>query len=594
MFPSNFFVTLRAKFLLALLLISAFLTTGSLVVVRRVVSRHVRSQVVQDVRNSVATFENVQRQREANLVVSAALMADLPIVRALMTTRHAATIQDASTEQWQTAGNDLLVLADARGRMMALHSNYPDLARAQIQQQLASSLPPAPGATWWICGRHLFEVAMRPIYLGETERNHVIGFLALGSEIDEKMARELSQVASSQVIFRANGALIRTTLSAAQEGELRANASNAQGANSPREISFGNEKFLAEDVQLSAAPTSVQLTVLKSLDQSTQFLTELDRLVVALGFLALVFGAVLVWIISSTITRPLSSLVAGVRALGESDFEYPLTDGGKDEVSELTAAFSRMRADLQQSQRELLDSERLATIGRMASSISHDLRHHLSAIMSSAEFLSDTRRQLAEREELYEEIRIAVIQMNEMIDSLLEFSRTRESLRLHPAHPEEAIHAAIQGIRLRPEFRSAAMEVISSGTSEGAYDIKRLERVFHNLLLNACEAAYAKPAKVLIDIREIDHKVEIRVRDNGRGIPDYHQQKIFEPFFTHGKANGTGLGLTIAQKIVQDHGGDLRVEKTSEEGTVILVVLPLLSPADQNYKLTSSTPASVV
>ncbi len=587
-------MTLRAKFLLALLLISIFLTGASLVVIRRVVSAHVRYQVIQDVHNSVMTFENVQRQREENLVRSADLMADLPIVRALMTTRHAATIQDASTELWRTAGSDLLVLSDAGGKMMALQSESSDLARDEIQKQLTSSLPPPESVSWWLCGNHLFEVAMRPIYLGEAERNHVIGFLALGSEINDKVARELSQVAGSQVIFRANDALVRSTVPPAQERDASAQLSASALERAPREISLGEEKFLAEDVQLAAAPTNVRLTVLKSLDQSTRFLTDLDRLILALGTLALVFGATLVWVISSTITRPLSSLVAGVRALGQSDFEYPLRKGGRDEVAELTAAFSRMRADLQNSQRELLESERLATIGRMASSISHDLRHYLSAIFSNAEFMSDSRRALAEKQELYEEIRTAVIQMNELIDSLLEFSRTRESLRLGLCHPEEAIQAAIHSIRARQEFRNVTIEVSSTGTREGMYDIKRLERVFHNLFLNACEAACPQSGIVHVDLRTVNSRVEIRVTDNGRGIAEDHHAKVFEPFFTHGKANGTGLGLTIAQKIVQDHGGDLRIEKTSIEGTTILVTLPVVGPTELSDKVVSSTPVNVI
>ena len=587
-------MTLRAKFLLALLLISVFLTGASLIVVRRVVSAHVRAQVVQDVHNSVTTFENVQRQREENLVRSADLMADLSIVRALMTTHHAATIQDASAEQWQTAGSDLLVLTDASGKMMALQSNARDLKRDQIQTQIISSLPPAEGVSWWLCGNHLFEIAMRPIYLGEAERNRVVGFLALGSEIDEKVARELSQVAGSQVIFRANDALVRSTLAPAQERDFSSQLSASLLESAPREISLGDEKFLAEDVQLSTAATKVRLTVLKSLDQSAQFLTDLDRLILALGILALVFGATLVWIISSSITKPLSSLVEGVRALGQSNFEYPLTKGGRDEVAELTAAFSRMRADLQQSQHELLESERLATIGRMASSISHDLRHYLSAIFSNAEFLSDSRRAVEEKQELYEEIRISVMQMNELIDSLLEFSRTRESLRLGLSHPEEAIQAAIQSIRTRPEFRNVAFAVSSTGTHEGLYDIKRLERVFHNLFLNACEAACAESGRIQVDVRELDSRVEIRVIDNGRGISQDHQARIFEPFFTDGKANGTGLGLTIAQKIVQDHGGDLRIEKTSAEGTTILVTLPVLGSTLAGHKVISSTPVNVI
>src|SRR6185437_10475990 len=145
------------------------------------------------------------------------------------------------------------------------------------------------------------------------------------------------------------------------------------------------------------------------------------------------------------------------------------------------------------------------------------------------------------------------------------------------SHPEEAIQSAIQSIRTRPEFRHVTIDVISTGTREGMYDIKRLERVFHNLFLNACEAACAESGSIQVDVRELDTRVEVRVIDNGRGISQDHQARVFEPFFTHGKANGTGLGLTIAQKIVQDHGGDLRIEKTSVEGTTIQIATVILN-----------------
>jgi signal transduction histidine kinase len=586
-------VTLRAKFLLALLLVSAGLTVASLVVVRRVVAQHVRAQILQDVRNSVATFENVQSQRETNLSRSARLMADLPIVRALMTTRHAATIQDASIELWQTAGSDVLVLADSGGKLMAVQSNSADMARTDVQERLSDSLSRADTVSWWLCGKHLFEVAARPIYLGESDPDRVVGFLAVGSEIDDKVTRELSAVAASEVLFRVGNKLVRSTLPSAQEAAMVSRYSGALSRGKTQEIQLDNEKFLAEDVQLSAAPDNVRLTVLKSLDQSSQFLTHLDRLVLELGVLALLTGAGLVWIISRTITQPLRSLVAGVRALAKSDFEYPLARGGRDEVAELTMAFGRMRAHLQNSQRELLDSERLATIGRMASSISHDLRHLLSAIVSNAEFLSDPRRPNSERGELYEEIRTAVNQMNDLIDSLLEFSRTRESLRLRPSHPEEAIHAAIHTIRLRPEFRNIGIEVNAVRTSEGAYDIKKLERVFHNLLLNSCEAIFPRSGRVRIDIGESGSEVEIRISDDGRGIPEDLKQHVFEPFFTQGKANGTGLGLTVAQKIVQDHGGELRVESTSPGGTVLAVTLPIPGPTQNRAAIGSNMPAIV-
>ena len=568
-------MTLRAKFLLALLLISAGLTTASLVIVRRIVSGHIRAQIVQDLQNSIATFDNVRREREMNLSRSADLMADLPIVRALMTTRHPATIQDASVELWHTSGNDLLVLSDAAGRVMAVQSSASRLQMDDVQAALSSSQLPGNSVQWWLCGQRLFEVAIRPIYLGNAEPNHLMGFIALGSEIDDKVAHELSQVAGSEVVFRGGDKLARSTLVPKQESQLDSQRGASVSVSEPREVTLEGERFLAKDIELSQSPASVQLTVLKSLDQSNAFLMSLDKFFVELGVLGTFAGAVLVWIISRTITQPLRSLVSGVRALAQSDFEYPLErQRGNDEVAELTTAFQRMRADLQNSQNKLLDSERLATIGRMASSISHDLRHHLVAIVSNAEFLIDRRRSNSEREELYTEIDAAVHEMNDLVDSLLEFSRTRESLRLNPGHVDDAIQAAIRLIRLRPEFKNIQIEVNSLDSSEGVFDLKKLERVFHNLLLNACEAVSPSTGKVNVEICRDRAHIQVRVRDNGRGIPEDSRNKIFQPFFTEGKANGTGLGLTVAQKIVQDHGGDLSIESSSVQGTVFLVTLP--------------------
>src|SRR5205814_8639356 len=109
---------------------------------------------------------------------------------------------------------------------------------------------------------------------------------------------------------------------------------------------------------------------------------------------------------------------------------------------------------------------------------------------------------------------------------------------------------------------------------------KRLERALYNLLLNACEAVASNAGSILVELREIRDGAEIRVSDNGHGIPESIRGRLFEPFISYGKENGTGLGLTVVQKIEQDHGGDVMVEKTSAEGTVFRLVLPLLSPAE--------------
>jgi signal transduction histidine kinase len=320
------------------------------------------------------------------------------------------------------------------------------------------------------------------------------------------------------------------------------------------------------------------LTVLGSYDQAAQFLDNLNRLLLLLGLTAVLVGSGLVFLISHTFTRPLASLVEGVRALEHGDFYHPLDPRGSDEVAELTSAFDRMRASLLKTQQALLESEQLATIGRMASSISHDLRHALAAVVANSEFLCDGRLTSTQREELYQEVRTGVNQMTDLIDSLLEFARTRESLSPTYANVVETVQRAMQAVRLHPRHQGTLIEVHSSGKSLAWFDPRKLERALYNLLLNACEAAPSSEGRVLVTIERTGYAVAIAVSDNGPGIAEPIRDKLFHPFVSFGKENGTGLGLTVVQKIVQDHGGQVLLERTSDERTVFRITLPGRAP----------------
>jgi signal transduction histidine kinase len=571
---------MRTKFLLSMLLISAGLTCTSLLLVRSSVQKQVRREIFADLRNSVSTFQNFQHEREVTLTHSAELLADLPNLRALMTTQHEATIQDASSGLWRLAGSDLFLLADRSGRVVALHTASPGLTREMAQQSLGNTLNDESAGQWWSGGQHLYEVFLRPIYFGPAEENRLLGFLVIGYEIDDRTTSQVGRIAASQVAFYYGNSVVKTTLSPVQESELarqRVRWSEMEGSG-PEQIQLGEERFLITSLELAGAKnSSVRLTVLKSYDQATAFLDSLNRLLVALGLAAVLGGSGLVFFISHTFTRPLGNLVAGVRALEKGDFTYALDARGGDEVAEVTGAFNRMRASLQKTQQELLEAERLATIGRMASSISHDLRHSLAAIVANAEFLCESRLSSDQREELYQEVRVAVNQMTDLIDSLLEFSRTRESLRPTYGNVKDSVERVLATIRSHPEFHPIRITHDQHGNSSGWFDARKLERALYNLLLNSCEAVVPEAGQINVGLSEVRGAVEIRVSDNGRGIPEIIRGQLFEPFISHGKENGTGLGLTVVQKIVQDHGGEVVVEKTSAEGTVFCISLPLTS-----------------
>lgn len=570
----------RTKFFLSRLLIGAVLTVTATVFVRQSVQEHVQKEIVGSLLNSTATFQNFEREHELSLMHSAELLANLPSLKALMTTQHAATIQDASTDLWHLGGSDLFLLADRTGKVVALHATTPLFSRPHAQELLQNSLRQEDSRHWWVDGDHLYEVILQPIFFGAPSDNSPLGVLAVGHETDERAAQEISRIASGDVAFSWGNTIPVSTLPPVQKAELACQIPNAprHDTGDVREIRLSGERFLLTSVELAPGDGSpVVMYVLKSYDRAIEFLDSLTRLIIWLGLGAVLAATAAVLLMADTFTRPLNNLVKAVRALERGDFEYPLEMRQGDELAEVTAAFDEMRQNLQKTQQRLLEAEQFATIGRMASSISHDLRHPLTAIVANAEFLSEDNLTQSQREELNREVRLAVERMTDLIESLLEFSRTRESLHVVRGNVGEAIERAVQMVRARPEFEGVAISVGGDGGRECwfEFDPKKLQRVFDNLLVNACEAVSRDSGRIEVMLRETPKGLEVRFKDNGPGVPESIRDKLFMPFVSFGKERGTGLGLTVAQKIMQEHGGSIVLESAAPGSTVFKLFLPL-------------------
>lgn len=582
---------LRTKFLLSLILISSALTFATLMIVQQRLRDRSRTEIGEALRNSVVTFNNFQKQRQETLERSAGLLADLPNLRALMTTQDATTIQDGTLGLWQLAGSDLLALSDRAGRLVALHTAAPGLGRDAAQGLLRRSLRTGESRDWWFGSGHLYEVFLQPIYFGSPSQGVMLGVLAMGYEIGADVAQEVSEIASSQVAFSYGTAIAVSTLTPAQQARLQHQINDLSAVPAPGtlDLDLDGERFTATSVELPPGASlganpgtnpgpgvspAVTLTVLKSYNPTIAFLKNLNRWLLGVGLAAVLAGSLLVFLISDRFTRPLADLVSGVRALEKGDFAHPLPPRTGDEAGELTEAFGRMRESLEETGRELLRAERLATVGRMASAITHDLRHPLTSVLAYAEFLSEGNLPESQRKDLYEEIRLAVNRMADLTGSLLEFSRDRQSLHLVFCDVEECVESVVRTVRSRPEFRQIAITVWHEGHCQGWFDRRRLERVFHNLLLNACEAVSPEHGAIEIRTRQTPGGVEIRIEDNGPGIPESIRETVFQPFVSSGKENGTGLGLAVVERMVQDHGGTISIEQTGASGTVFRVNLP--------------------
>jgi signal transduction histidine kinase len=573
--------SLKTKFLLSLALISALLTFATLLIVRLRVELHVRDEISQGLRNSVSTFLTLEQAREAALERSAALLAVLPPLKAVMTSQHKPTIQDASGTFWALAGSQLFVLTDGSGAIMALHTSTPGFTEAEAQQAMPRSVPAGGSRGWWFSNGRLFEVFVKPIYFGGPDDDTPLGMLAVGYEIDSSVAAGVGRAASGRVAFQYGGKLAVTTVPESQRADLSGQIARlAPGAASPVEVDLGREKFLATSVSLaSSGSPPVALTVLKSYDEATAFLSSLNRWILAIGVAAVLLGSALVFLVSTTFTRPLDELVAGVNALEKGDFGYPIEGRGSDEVSILSAAFRRMRIRLQDTQRQLIESERLATIGRMSSMISHDLRHPLTAILAYSEFLSECNLSDAQRKDFFEEIRIAVNHMTDELNSLLGFSKQGEAIRPAYGRLEDAIQRAVETVKVLPEHERIQISFIAEGEDlAGWFDFGKLERAVVNLLFNACEAVPGEGGTIEVRCRRAGDNFDIIVADNGPGIPETIRENLFHPFVSSGKPKGIGLGLTVVQKIVQDHGGSISVDSSGPSGTVFRISLPSQTP----------------
>jgi signal transduction histidine kinase len=296
------------------------------------------------------------------------------------------------------------------------------------------------------------------------------------------------------------------------------------------------------------------------------------HLLAGLGLASVCIGSLIMLLVAGWITEPLQALANGVRAFGQGRGDGQVPAGGTREVRQLSADFDTMRQKIEQSSKALVEKERLAAVGAMASSFSHDLRHYLTAVYANAEFLATSGLPDEDRAELLSDIRGAVTGTTDLIDSLLVFSRTGQSQTCAAERMSVILQRAFDVLRKHPdaegvEFKSFTLPPEQTLVS---VDVKQVERALFNLLLNAFQSARRSSDKPSVEasITGDADTIHVIVSDNGAGVPPGIRDRLFEPFVSEGKENGTGLGLTLAHRVAQDHGGTVTVVSSNAGRTV--------------------------
>ena len=224
---------------------------------------------------------------------------------------------------------------------------------------------------------------------------------------------------------------------------------------------------------------------------------------------------------------------------------------------------------------ERIHFERLSAIGRMIGSVVHDFRSPLTALRGYAGMLTNLKLDDRERAAYGRYAIEECDRLNYMVSELLEFTRGG-GFELEPTSIR--VRPFIEGLadRVRAHFgsRGVRVELDLDDTEEIFVDKERMDRALWNIAANACQAM-PEGGMVRIRVHGSDDAVTLSIEDEGGGIPEEVRHRIFEPFFSHGKAEGIGLGMLIARKIVEEHGGSIAVDSEEGVGTVVRFELPL-------------------
>jgi signal transduction histidine kinase len=567
---------LRSQLFIVALLIILALAGSLLLFIRHTVTSEIQKQVRNGTDASVRAFETVQRQRELQLSQTAAELAELPTLKALMSTAHAPTIQDGSEPFWKLAGSDLFVLYKPDREVLALHMTKAGWSSATVERDLKRSVDLGESASWWYDDGRLYWVFLHSITSGAGQTSQPLGLLAVGYQVNAAVAQQLAIVAGNQIALSTGNTVIASTLPLRDEEALqRQLRSGTMTVDATGQLGLETDQYAFSSVLLhGSSPSPVHCYVMMPLIPVHAFIQRLNNSIYLICGLAVLLGALLFGFVARTVTQPLDNLVAGVKALAAGDFTYSITPRGSTELVELSTSFAQMREQLLALQQQRIENERVAALAQAASSISHDLRHYLAAVVANAEFLYEADQLKLNKDEIYEEIKTAATQMTDLIDSLRELSDQRRAITPIRTKLGDVIRRAIEAIHAKPEFRNSKILFLSADDIEGMLDPRKLERAFFNLILNACEASPSIDGAITITATNVGQNVEVRIVDVGPGIPGSIRDTVFNPFVSYGKPNGTGLGLAIVSKIVQDHAGSVSIEETSERGTTILVRMP--------------------
>jgi len=324
------------------------------------------------------------------------------------------------------------------------------------------------------------------------------------------------------------------------------------------------------------------LDVNVSLAEVDQEIARSRVVIVASAILAILAGSTMLWWLNRRlVVRPVAALVEGTRRVTEGDLSTAIPVGGNHELGELAKAFNDMTHTLAETQGQLAQADKLASVGRLAAGVAHEINNPLTGVLSYASLL---RKRLDQDASACEDLDVIVretVRCRGIIRGLLDFARPTAPAR-KPMDLNEVVRRSVSVVMTQLSLNKVDLSLqLDSSLPEVQADANQIQQVMVNLMLNAADAIGEEGGHIRAITRSASPEaIEFLLEDSGRGIAAEDLPRIFEPFFTTKGNHGTGLGLAVSWGIVEAHGGSLTVQSEPGQGTTFILRLPTAALPD--------------
>lgn len=533
----------------------------------------------QEAQASFLAYESLWQSRSESLASVAAIISSMPNVRSAFQTRHRPTIRDAAGELWEKVADTLketafFVVADPSGNSVAA-----------LDSQSPVALPPS----WSMIGKvrdkfpkqavgfsqingQLFQLVLTPVYVDGGADRQLMSVLVTGYVVNHLVAQKLKDATGgSEFLFISGDKVFASTLNDRSTQALQASLPRVKLEDL---VSDGVSEYAAYRRPLVDLEGKVagELCVFRSFDEVRYRVSTLQRYLFFIWLCAVAAGLGISYLLARRIVQPVRMLDQAAGQVARQNYGFRVPVGGEDELSRLSATFNSMCESLQVAQQELIRQERISTIGRMASSIVHDLRNPLAAIYGGAEMMVDTDLSPVQVKRLALNIYKSSRKIQEMLQDLLQVTRGNRGAR-EICQLTDVVAAAVETNQDAAAAQNVTIRTEIPGDIEVSLERSRVERVFMNLIANALEMMPGG-GEIRIEAKRNGDNIEVQVADTGPGVATEIRARLFQPFATFGKRNGLGLGLAMSRQSILDHGGDLWISDHSGPGACFRIRIP--------------------